>query len=64
MNAPDRTQSPALDLLRRMAELPSSDPEVAHMLADDYLLRYLRETGQTAVASAYEDARRRIGFQC
>lgn len=63
MNAPDRTHSPALDFLRRMAELPASDPEVAHMLADDYLMRYLVETGQTAVASAFEDARKRVGFQ-
>jgi hypothetical protein len=41
---------------------PTDDNEEAHYDADALLLDFLRALGYSAVASAYEAARKRVGF--
>jgi hypothetical protein len=40
----------------------NGDPESDHGIAEDIVMTYLRQTGQAAIADAFEQARDRVGF--
>lgn len=38
------------------------DPESDHLIAEDIVMTYLRQSDATAIAEAFEGARYRVGF--
>jgi hypothetical protein len=49
----------AIDMLNA---LDDSDPESAHVTADEILCQLIRDIGYGDAAKAYEETRKRIGF--
>lgn len=54
-----KTTEEIVECLRAMHE---GDPEEQHLEADNLLCEYLRAIGHSEVATAYEEARRRVEF--
>ncbi len=57
-----RLDNVALAVIEKLNNLPSEDAEIAHCFADDYILGLLELLGYSDVASAFENARTRVGF--
>ena len=58
-----RLDNVALAVIEKLDNLPSRDVENTHYLADNYILGLLELLGYSDVASAFEDARARVGFR-
>ena len=50
------------EVIERLNGLSRTDPEVAHVVADDILLEFLRANNNGQVADAWEIAKDRVGF--
>jgi len=50
------------EVIKRLNDLTSDDPEVSHGRADDLLLDFLKENGHQDLAQAWDSACDRCGF--